>query len=381
MGAIRSTWLFIYFRGVADPALRTPIGLAGLVTLAVDRTWPSAAVCAIAVITSYVIPSELLFRDAFRAKREVLDFLKIYRGANFLRIPAEELAQYFDLTFLIPSFLGKGWLSTRIARRMRVFTVKSGVGGEWAPASPRAYVSAVALDSYVFLRDSLAEMRPEVHFRLAHELGHASGIYTAIAQRNLIGLVCVYLSIAWAAVNANWSWWFGGWTLVQLLACVIVAGSFEEFRRQAHFHAELAADYMAARHLAPDEVDALLETGLAHALVQADPGLDAAQTQVRKQVLVDHLEARGRGEAVDIPSAYMGYSFDHPLTLKLFVFLHLAYMMVFAYTNRPSIAISAAFVAPIFIYFVLSVWQDAKAGALINDILGFEGGLTQEGVA
>ncbi len=369
MERVRDALLFLYFRGGADLALRNPIALAGLVGLVTHRSWSSAAVFLISVLVAYFIPNELLFRDSARTKREVLSFLKTYEGATFVRIPADDFGRHFDLRFLIPSFFGKRWLAVRMARRIRVFTVKSGAAGRSGPTAPRAYVSAIALDAYVFLRDQIANARPEVHFRLAHELGHASGIYTATAQRNLIGLTCVYFSIAWILVNAAWSWWLAAWTLVQLLACAIVARVFEAYRRDEHFHAELVADYMASRHLAPHEVRELLETGLAHALVQADPGLDAAQTANRKRILVERLESLGRGEEVDIPLAYLNYSFHHPLALALFVFLHCGYIVTFSAINTPSIVIAAAFFAPLFVYFMMSVRQDVELMIAINRIL------------
>lgn len=369
MSWIREGLELLYFRAVIDPALRMPIGLAGLVILAVHRTWASAAICACALLTAYALANELLFRDSARTKRDVLAFLRDYRGARFARISTERFAEHFDLTFLIPSFFGKGRLAARIAPRIRVYAVRSGSAGARAPASPRAYVSAVALDTYIFLRDSVAEMRPEIHFRLAHELGHASAIYIANAQRNVIGLTCVYFSIVWIAVTAEWSWWLATWTVVQLLACSFAGEAFRRFRQHEHFYAEVAADYLAARHLTDGEVKELLATGIASALVQADPAFDDAQTAERRTLLVDHLEARGRGARADIPETYMNYSFQHPASLKILAFLHLGYIVTISATMTPSIVASAAFMAPVLAHFLSTVRQDAEFQVSIDKIL------------
>lgn len=366
---LHDVWLFLYFRGVAEPALRNPIGLAGIVGLAAHPSWAMAAVALNCLFISYMIPNELLFRDAARAKREVLSFLRVHRGVTFIRFPTEDFARHFDLSFLVPSYFAKNWLASRISRRVRVYLARTGPNGERAPASPRAYVSAVALDTHIFLRDSLAEMAPEVHFRLAHELGHASGIHAANAQRNVIGLTCVYFSLAWAVLISDWSWWFAGWTLLQLFGCLIASEAFSAFRRSEHFHAELAADYMATRHLAPHEVKELLDTGMAYALVQSDPALDAEQTAIRKRVLIEQMEARGRDEAIDIPSTYMTYSFQHPLILGIFAFLHLGYIVAVSILNEPTIHISLAFLFPVLVYFLISIWQDAYLQNAINAIL------------
>jgi len=361
--------LFVYFRGVAEPAIRNPIGLAGIVGLAAHPSRTMVAVAIICLLISYMIPNELLFRDAAREKRDVLSFLRRHRGVTFTRVPTEEFARHFDLTFLIPSYLAKNWLASRIARRVRVYLARTGPNGERAPASPRAYVSAVALDSHIFLRDTLTEMPPEVHFRLAHELGHASGIHAANAQRNVVGLTCVYFSIAWAVLVSAWSWWLASWTLLQLFGCLLASEAFREFRRGEHFHAELAADYMATRHLAPHEVKDLLDTGMAYALVQGDPALDPEQTALRRRILVEQMEARGRGEAIDIPSAYMSYSFQHPLILKIFAFLHLGYIIAVSVLNEPSIGTSLAFFFPVVVYFLISIWHDAHIQNRINAVL------------
>lgn len=369
LGALRE---FVYFRLVAGPALSHPIAWAGLIALAFHFGWASAAVFMICLFTAYLIPNELLFREAARTKQELAAFLDRYRHARFVPIPATEFARHFDLSFLIPSVVRpERMVRYFVDRRLHVFMLKRGATGS-VPSSPRAFVSPIGQDVVLFLRESLDRMTPETHFRLAHELGHAAAIYSAIAQRNVIGLTCVYASIAWILVTSNWSWLLIGFSLVQILLCILLAGIFKARRKDQHFFGEIAADYMAVRHLSPESVAELVETGLAYSIVQADEALDDRQTTIRRAILTDQLERRQRGEEIDIPELYMRYSFEEPVFLRVFALLHLIYVGYFAAINPPAIGVALAFLAPVMIHFMTSAFRDAELRVRIERQL--EGG-------
>lgn len=371
MNVVRAAWQFLYFRLAVGSVLFHPIGAAGLATWIVRPSRLAAGVCLLAMITAYCFANERLFREASRMKADVLDFLRRHEGARLERVPSAEVAACFDISFLIPAYPRPDWLVRYfLQNRVHVFIMRSGDSGPRPPNSPRAYVSAVAQDVYIFLRDRLDQLRPEQHFRLAHELGHATAMFCAMAQRNLVGLTPVYASVAWTMVTAKWSLVLLGWSAFQLFAARQLGRTFERYRSEEHFHGEVVADYMALRHLSPESVQELVDGGLAERLVQRDPALDDAHTQQRRTILLDQFARLRRGEEIDVPSIYMDYSFVHPTGLTLFVIVHLAYLSYFASTSTPSVWLALAFLLPVLLYFGESALRDARAGRGIAMRLG-----------
>ena len=375
MNWVRVTWLFLYFRLGALPVLFHAIGWAGLFALLVRPNWANVGLCLVAILTAYCFTNERLFREASRTKQEVVAFLSRYRAARFERVRVSEFARWFDVSFLIPSYVRPDRLVRYFARsRLYIFTARSGESGPPLPSSPRAYVSPIAQDAYVFLRDEFANMPPEQHFRLAHELGHAAAMYCAMAQRNLIGAAAVYASIAWvAAVTVEWHWPLVAWTVLQLFATMMLGGMFARFREDEHFYGEIVADYMAVRHLSAEAARELLDTGLAARLVQTDPSLDEAQLAKRREILLDQLQRLGRGEAIDVPQIYLNYSFNHPIGLLLFVPLHLGYLIFASLSSPQNISAAIAFLLPLLLYFIHSASIDARLRIAIDRLLAGEG--------
>lgn len=359
MSRIETVWRFLYFRLIVSCALQNPIGWCGLVTLAAHRNWTGALVAMLAFVTAYAFPNTLLFRQAARDKRVVLDFLGKNAGSVFLRIPSGTLVRHFDFDFLIPSFIRPSRLVDYfLHNRVHVFLVQRGFGPP--PAAACAFVSPIAQDAYIFLRDRLDRMSDAIHFRLAHELGHAAGIYQVVAQRNLIGLAPIYLSIFWIFVTSTWTWQLAIWTLAELLAAGLLAGPvFVRWRARQHLNGELVADYMAIRHLEPGSVDRLVESGIATALVHDDRDLSPAQNAERRAILSDQFAKLRRGEMVDIPDVYMRETFNHPWLLVAFLVAHLTYLTTFAAFSPPSPWVAAIIACVLLLGYLAAAFLDA----------------------
>jgi hypothetical protein len=373
MRAAELILLTLYFRGVVDPVLRGSIAIAGLVGLAAHRDLASLLVFLATAIIAFCLPNGLEFAANRRIKGEVLAFLEHHRGAVFRPVPVATFRGYFDIDFLIPSFIRPEWFLKRFAdSRIHVFVASRGSARSplW---SPRAFVSPIALDVYVFLRTDPDTVNAQTHFQVAHELGHAAAIYSASAKRNLIGVSCVFLSILWTVAVGPWTPALLGWTMLQLAASLWIGRTvFGPYRRRQRFNAETIADYMALRHLPDWAVAELVEGGEIESLVQPDPALSEAQTAERRSLVVDCLRRRARGEPIEIPQYYLDETFRHPPALVLFLFLHLGYLAYFALRAEPGPWTTLAFLVPAIAFYLVQAAADAAGRVAISRTLDGE---------
>jgi len=358
---------FLYFRIVVTAAMKGPVGAAGLIAFTAHPGSTTAVVLVAALVTNYAVSNAMLFRQASRDKLAVLRFLERYEGASFERVPARQLAHLFDFSFMIPSYVRPRWLIDYfVDHRLHVFLVRRGTAARIF-ASPSAFVSPIAQDAYIFLREDIGEMSSRTRFRLTHELGHAAAIYATNAQRNLIGLVPMYLSMAWTVAGAAWTPLLLGWTLAQLLATMLVGGAmFELYRGRQRFNGEIVADYMAVRHLPDGIVADLVAKGSAETLVGQDPTLSDVESAQRRRILAAALEARNRGEEIEIPEIYLRETFRHPALFSGLLLAHLAYLANFAITDPPAPLAALLFCLPALVIVLLAALVD---GALRHSIL------------
>jgi hypothetical protein len=361
--------LFPYFRFVASPSLHGAIGLAGLVAFLTHRSVPSLGIFALALATSYAVRNGILFWDAVRSKQEVVRLLAEYSEISLLRLPPEIFARYFDLEMLVPSFIRPSWLVSHLARdRVHVFLAKRTSAAAVFPSSI-AFVSPIAQDCYIFLRSDPRESSPIELFRMGHELGHATAIFTGQSQRDLIGMICVYASIAWLAANSIWSPLFIGWTIAEGLAAVVVGHlTLARTAGRKRLNAEIAADYTAFRNLPSDALAKLLDDFETDELIESDSALTPEQNSIRRTIAAEQAARLRSGQEIDIPAFFMRETFKHPLLLVLFVFAHFCYVSYFAATNDFSVACVAICVVPALLFILLGARKDAICRVKIDKI-------------
>jgi len=338
-------------------SLSSPIGAAGVILFLAHPSAPSAVILSCSLIVSYGLPNGRAFGAATKSKREVIAFIDRYPGAVYLRAPAESLVERFDLSFLIPSYYRPAWLVRHVARsRVHAYTVRRGAAEVLDP-SPRAFVSPISQDSYIFLRQRIEDASAAAVFTLNHEIGHAAAIFSVTAKRNLIGISMVLLSIVWTVALTAGSQVLWIWSAVQLVGAVAIDRTvFARFRAREKLNAELVADYMAMRHLSAEEIEAL---GGRSWTAPNDAGLTAEDNAERKAVFDDQLGRLHRGEAIDIPSVYMRETFRHPPALAGFLILHLAYLATFAWAGPGNPGVAAGWAVVATIYLLGAVAHDA----------------------
>jgi hypothetical protein len=357
---IELPFVFLYFRIVVGCALQSPIGWAGLVAMLTHQTWSAGGVFVLAFIAAYAFPNGTLFWRGAIDKRSVQRFLEEHRDARFLRIPSPEFARHFNFDFLIPSYIRPGKLVDYfVQNRLHVFVLKRGKSSP--PASARAFVSPVAQDAYIFLRDSPEKLTEGVRYRITHELGHAAGIFQIVAQRNAIGLGSVYFSILWIALTFPWTSLVIGWSLMQaVLAWLFVRPIFVRWRAREHLNGELVADYMALRHVSQAVIERLVDTGKAAALIQEDGKLQPSENAERRAIFAEQIAHLRRGDAIDIPDVYMRETFRHPAILIGFLILHFAYIIMIPALYPPTLTAPIALAIIGLAHFLLAALYDAQ---------------------
>lgn len=352
--------LFLYFRIIVDGALRSPIGWAGVIALAVHRSWVASAICLASLIAAHTFANGLLFWRGAGDKRKVEEFLEQHKDATFIRITSSEFALHFDFSFLIPSYIRpQRFIDYFVRNRLHVFILKRGKTSP--PASACAFVSPIAQDAFVFLRDSLDRLTDGVRYRITHELGHAAGIFQNVAQRNAIGLSPVYISVLWVLATFPWTPLVLFWSLAELaIAFLYIRPIFIGWKRREHLNAELVADYMALRHLPDAVIHGLVDSGKADRLIPSDEGLTASENEERRAIFASQIAKLHAGEPIDIPEVYMRETFSHPLGLIAFAFLHFAYIGTMPIKYMPALWGPIGFAVLGLLFYVVSARIDAE---------------------
>lgn len=365
-GLLREAYLFFYFRFVFAPSLEAPIALSGLCYLAAHPSAWGAVVLGCTLIGSLALANGLLFRSGIDQKARVRAFLDEFRGARLERLPASDFEALFDLDFMIPSVIRPRRLIDYFRReRCRIYFVEKAGAAQIFP-SPRAFVSPLSQDIYVFVRDRRPDAaNSAAHFRLAHELGHGAAFLSATLKRNLLGVKVVLASIAWILLISPFGPTLALWTAAELLLCArLAAFEFAGFRRDEAFFAEVAADYMAVRHLPAGSAADLL--GRATPLFGRDPDLTDEQNRLREAAYRTTLSDVAEGRAFDIPRLYMDHCFKPPPALVALTFVHWAYVAYFSWTAQVSAGAAAAVALLPLLYFLLQATRDGAArGALL----------------
>jgi hypothetical protein len=366
MGRPEQVGLFIYFRVLANPVLRDPIGLAGIIHLIANPGWHGATLCFLALLISFAVLNGRLFRRAVRDKRALLARLARHEGSVYRRLPPESIRRYFDFSFLIPSLYRPEWMQSYFAKhRWHVLLVKRGSCPR-PPRFPTAHVSPISLDAYIFVRDSLDEIGPDQQFLLAHELGHAAGMFGINAQRNEIGLLPIYLSVGWTLLHAPTSVWLVAWSLAQLVSAGLIdAFLFHWYRTRERFFAEIIADYVAVRHLTPAMATELLRRGLA----VHDRDLNEEQNNIRRRILLENMTRQSNNEEIDVPNIYLNYTFRYPWPLTAFIAVHFAYLAFFAVDMAPSLLVNGLLAFIAISYYIIMALQDGAARNALSQII------------
>lgn len=357
---IELPFVFLYFRIVVSCALQSPIGWLGVVGLVAHRSWTAGGVFAFALVAAYVFPNAVLFWRGAADKRGVRRFLDMHREAKFVRIPSVDFARHFDFDFLIPSYIRPGrFVDYFVRNRLHVFVIQRGKSSP--PASACAFVSPIAQDAFIFLRDKLDKLTDGVRYRITHELGHAAGIFQNVAQRNAIGLGPVYLSILWTVLTFPWVPLVLGWSLAQaILALLFVRPIFAKWRTREHLNGELVADYMALRHLPQDVIERLVDSGTAAALIQEDTSLSTVENAERRVIFAEQITLLRSRKEIDIPDVYMRETFRHPVVLISFLILHFAYLTTIPTLYLSNLLIPLAVALIGLINFLLAARYDAE---------------------
>ncbi|MCW2245911.1 hypothetical protein M2352_001502 [Azospirillum fermentarium] len=350
MNPIKFFYNVIYHRLFSLPVLEMPFVVIGISYFSAHQNLTAAFVFIAYFIISFSILSGLLFIASFFDKTSVLSFVEKCQGTEFIRVNSMDFIKYFDFYFLIPSyFRPKKFIAYFAKNYVHVFTVKRGRG--MPNISPCAYVSPIAQDVFIFLRDNFKEMNPVLNFKICHELGHGAGMYSVIAKRNLLGLKIVSLSIIWILIVSEWNFWLLSWTLIQVIGIVIVNRTvYSQFHKRQPLMGEVIADYIAIRHLSSETITSLIDSGAAERLVQTSKILSEEQMNIRRRILAEQFERRQRGEVIDVPAIVMADVFSHPWQLIIFNISHFCYLFFFGFLASPTLWL---------------IWGGALIGALL----------------